>query len=68
MTSARERLLRVLELEEKQGWRNRSVVGGLSAMSERWREDAVRDLGVPDQVETLTRLMQEGNFFCIWGM
>jgi ATP-dependent DNA helicase RecG len=34
------RLLRVLELEEKQGWRNRSVIGGLSAMGERWQADA----------------------------
>ncbi|MBX3012438.1 MAG: ATP-dependent DNA helicase RecG [Caldilineaceae bacterium] len=34
------RLLRVLDLEEKQNWRNRSVIGGLLAMGERWREDA----------------------------
>lgn len=34
------RLLRVLDLEEKQGWRNRSVIGGLSAMGERWQTDA----------------------------
>lgn len=34
------RLLRVLDLEEKQGWRNRSVIGGLSAMGERWQADA----------------------------
>lgn len=34
------RLLRVLDLEEKQSWRNRSVIGGLSAMGERWQADA----------------------------
>ena len=39
------RLLRVLDLEEKQGWRNRSVIGGLSAMGERWQTDANGILG-----------------------
>ena len=34
------RLLRVLDLEEKQGWLNRSVIGGLQAMGGRWQEDA----------------------------
>lgn len=37
------RLLRVLDLEEKQGWRNRSVIGGLLAMGERWQEDALAE-------------------------
>ena len=31
-SSATTRLLRVLDLEEKQGWRNRAVIGGLQAM------------------------------------
>ena len=55
--TASERLLRVLELEEKQGWRNRSVIGGLAAMAGRWRADADQYLAVPEQVETLTGLM-----------
>lgn len=38
--SAFTRLLRVLDLEEKQGWRNRGVIGGLQAMGERWANDA----------------------------
>lgn len=37
------RLLRVLELEEKQNWRNRSVIGGLLAMGERWQADAIAE-------------------------
>ncbi|MEZ4859859.1 MAG: ATP-dependent DNA helicase RecG [Caldilineaceae bacterium] len=39
-TSAITRLQRVLDLEEKQGWRNRAVIGGLLAMGERWQEEA----------------------------
>lgn len=35
-TPAIERLKKVLDLEEKQAWRNRAVVGGLAAMGERW--------------------------------
>jgi ATP-dependent DNA helicase RecG len=34
------RLRRILDLEEKQGWRNRAVIGGVLAMSERWAQDA----------------------------
>lgn len=56
-TTACERLLRVLELEERQGWRNRAVIGGLQAMAERWREDALKELSGPEHVEMLTRLM-----------
>lgn len=39
-TSALVRLQRVLDLEERQGWRNRAVIGGLQAMATRWVEDA----------------------------
>ena len=46
VASAIERLQRILELEEKQGWRNRGVIGGLAAMGERWSADAV-DENVP---------------------
>ena len=38
--SAFQRLQRVVDLEEKQGWRNRAVIGGISAMGERWADDA----------------------------
>lgn len=47
-SSAMERLKRILDLEEKQGWRNRSVIGGLTAMGERWSDDA-RAEDVPDE-------------------
>lgn len=53
-----ERLLRVLELEEKQGWRNRAVVGGLQAMADRWHEDAATELADRQMIETVTRLMK----------
>ena len=51
------RLERILDLEEKQGWRNRGVIGGLQAMAERWANDA-RSEGLPSrQIAALTALM-----------
>jgi ATP-dependent DNA helicase RecG len=47
----------VLDLEEKQGWRNRAVIGGLQAMSERWLEDARAEELDPDMLEATTALM-----------
>ncbi|MCB0131296.1 MAG: hypothetical protein KDD78_10620, partial [Caldilineaceae bacterium] len=43
VVSAFERLERILDLEEKQGWRNRAVIGGLVAMGERWAADALEE-------------------------
>ncbi len=56
-TSAFERLLRVLELEERQGWRNRAVVGGLQAMAARWQGDAEHEAADPQIVQTVVALM-----------
>ncbi len=52
-TTAFLRLQRVLELEEKQGWRNRAVVGGLQAMAERWQADAMSEAGATDTPATV---------------
>lgn len=51
------RLLRVLELEEKQNWRNRSVIGGLLAMGERWQTDAVAENMDDNLVQVVLGLM-----------
>lgn len=51
------RLLRVLDLEEKQNWRNRSVIGGLLAMGERWREDASAEALDDNLVQVILALM-----------
>jgi len=52
------RIERILDLEEKQGWRNRGVIGGLQAMAERWATDA-RSEGVNErQIEALVELMR----------
>lgn len=56
--SAFQRLLRVLELEERQGWRNRAVIGGLQAMAARWQKDAVQDDADPRIVSTVVLLME----------
>lgn len=59
MTSAvLARIERILDLEEKQGWRNRGVIGGLQAMAERWAGDA-RSEGLDErQIEALVDLMR----------
>ena len=56
-TTALQRLRRVLELEEKQGWRNRAVFGGLQAMAERWQADAASEASAPDLIDWAVRLM-----------
>ena len=42
-TSAIERLKKILALEQKQGYRNKAVIGGLERLSERWIEDAQQE-------------------------
>ena len=59
MTSpAFARLQRVLDLEEKQNWRNRGVIGGLQAMATRWADDARAEGIDARQVDALVSLMK----------
>lgn len=55
--SAFDRLQRVLELEERQGWRNRAVIGGLQAMAARWQNDAAEEAADPAIVAGVVTLM-----------
>ncbi|MGE5603426.1 MAG: OB-fold nucleic acid binding domain-containing protein, partial [Nitrososphaerales archaeon] len=45
MDSAITRLLKVLELERKQGYRNKAVIGGLDKFASRWEADARAETG-----------------------
>jgi ATP-dependent DNA helicase RecG len=56
-TSAFTRLHRILDLEEKQGWRNRAVIGGIQAMGERWAKDAHEEQADQACVEAIVALM-----------
>lgn len=56
-TSASVRLTRVLDLEERQGWRNRAVIGGLQAMAQRWGDDAYGEAVDPQSVRRIQALM-----------
>lgn len=56
-TPAIQRLLRVLDLEERQGWRNRAVVGGLAAMAARWQREATQEDTDPHLVASAVALM-----------
>lgn len=42
-TNALNRLRNIFALEEKTGWRDRAVVGGMAALQERWCSDALSD-------------------------
>ncbi|MCC6458250.1 MAG: ATP-dependent DNA helicase RecG [Caldilineaceae bacterium] len=50
--------MRVLDLEERQGWRNRAVIGGLQAMAARWQKDAAQEEADPRIVATIVVLME----------
>ena len=57
-TPAFTRLQRILDLEERQSYRNRSVIGGMRSMATRWAEDARSEDVDPQRVSILTGLMQ----------
>lgn len=57
MTTAIDRLRKILDLEAKQAWRNRAVVGGLQAMCSRWAADAAREQADGKAVETIVSLL-----------
>ena len=40
MTSAIEKLDRILSLEQEQGYRDKAVIGGLARYADAWREQA----------------------------
>jgi ATP-dependent DNA helicase RecG len=44
MTSALDKLGKILALEEEQGFRDKAVIGGLARFADTWREQAVREL------------------------
>lgn len=56
-STATERLQRILDLESRQGWRNRSVIGGLLAMGKRWSDDARAEGLTEEQVAAIMALM-----------
>ncbi|MBK8049671.1 MAG: DEAD/DEAH box helicase [Anaerolineales bacterium] len=58
-TPADTRLQRVLDLEEKQGLRNRAVMGGLQALAQRWSTDAAGEGVDAATIAALVRLMQQ---------
>lgn len=58
-TPAFTRLLRILDLEERQSWRNRSVIGGMRAMSARWADDARAEEVDPSRLQLIIWLMQQ---------
>ena len=53
-----ERLERIFKLEERQGWRNRSVAGGIQALSQRWPMDAAKAEVDPTLITAVVDLLQ----------
>ena len=52
--SALERLHNILNLERRQGYRNRAVIGGMEALAERWSRDAQAEGVPPARIEEIT--------------
>lgn len=55
--SAFTRLSRIIDLEEKQRWRNRAVIGGIQAMGERWANDARAEGVTEESINAILTLM-----------
>ena len=59
MTSAFEKLAKILALEKEQGYRNRAVIGGLDKFATPWREEALREAPESaDLVEEIAALLR----------
>ena len=59
MTSAFEKLAKILALEKEQGYRNRAVIGGLDKFATPWREEALREAPESaDLVEEIATLLR----------
>ncbi len=57
MDSAIVRLLKVLDLERKQGYRNKAVIGGLDKFASRWESDARAETGNSAVIGEIVSLM-----------
>jgi ATP-dependent DNA helicase RecG len=57
MSDAFPRLLKVLALERKQGYRNQAVIGGLDKFASRWEADARAEASNPAAVAEIVALL-----------
>ena len=57
MSAAFSRLLKVLALERKQGYRNKAVIGGLDKFAGRWETDARGEASNPAAVNEIVSLL-----------
>ncbi|GAB4565174.1 MAG: ATP-dependent DNA helicase RecG [Anaerolineae bacterium] len=57
MSGAFERLEKILALEERQGYRNRAVIGGLDKFAARWEPDAMAEVETPEQQEEMQSIV-----------
>jgi ATP-dependent DNA helicase RecG len=51
MPAAFEKLIKILNLEQSQEFRNRSVIGGLENFAEIWRNEALTEIEDPAQIQ-----------------
>lgn len=61
MPSALETLVKILKLEREQGYKNTAVIGGFSAYSQKWSDEAHKQARKPEHhklVEELENLLQ----------
>jgi ATP-dependent DNA helicase RecG len=66
MTSALDKLSKILQLEQEQGYHDRAVIGGLARFADTWREQAQLATGdeawvsqIAEQMQTYSRLTNQ---------
>ncbi|MEA3336461.1 MAG: ATP-dependent DNA helicase RecG [Chloroflexota bacterium] len=59
MSNAIVRLQKILALEKKQGYRNKSVIGGLERLGDRWQSDASKQATTQAQMALVSQIVSE---------
>ncbi|MGD9099255.1 MAG: hypothetical protein PVF45_02165, partial [Anaerolineae bacterium] len=58
MASALDKLLKILQLEQEQGHRDKAVIGGLARFANNWRQQALRETDDTAWVDLVAEHMQ----------
>jgi ATP-dependent DNA helicase RecG len=56
MPAAYDKLSKILKLEQSQGHRNRSVIGGLESFAQTWRKQALQETHDEEQIERIGQI------------
>jgi ATP-dependent DNA helicase RecG len=66
MTSALDKLTKILQLEQEQGYRDKAVIGGLGRFADAWREQAEREVENQTWVDDIADQMRAYSHLTIY--